>query len=60
MRRLPLRLILGLALLLVSTGALAQDGEGQAKPSILVIWGVANGEDLKTLAKAFKGSVEVE
>lgn len=27
---------------------------------ILVIWGVANAEDLKTLAAAFKGSVELE
>ena len=32
----------------------------QINDGILVIWGVANGEDLKTLAKAFKGSVEVE
>ena len=27
---------------------------------VLVVWGVANAEDLKTLEKAFKGSVEVE
>ena len=40
-------------------------GEGMmindtVKDGKLVIWGVANAEDLKTLAKAFKGSVEVE
>ena len=40
-------------------------GEGmlineQVNDGILVIWGVANAEDLKTLASTFKGSVEVD
>ncbi len=40
-------------------------GEGMlinevVKDGTLVIWGVANAEDLKALAKTFKGSVEVE
>ena len=40
-------------------------GEGMlinevVKDGTLVIWGVANAEDLKVLAKTFKGSVEVE
>ena len=32
----------------------------QINDGILVIWGVANAEDLKTLAESFKGSVETE
>ena len=32
----------------------------QVDDGMLVIWGVATAEDLKTIAKAFKGSVEID
>ena len=32
----------------------------QINDGVLVVWGVANAEDLKILEKTFKGSVEVE
>lgn len=32
----------------------------QINDGVLVIWSVANAEDIKTLAKSFKGSVETE
>ena len=34
--------------------------DAQINDGKLVIWGVATAEDLNTLAKAFKGSVDVE
>ncbi|MGA0899331.1 MAG: hypothetical protein ACO3SO_02870 [Luteolibacter sp.] len=34
--------------------------DAQINDGSLVIWGVANAEDLQTLAKAFKGTVDVE